>query len=81
MCSVLSQKIRPTGKLVITLRFETYGPDGHGGVGLRGPRGPGARRRGRGRLRALDMFILGSRPAPESPSPFHYPARPPLMFN
>ena len=45
-----------------------------GGVGLRGPREPGGRRRGRDRLRALDiMFILGSRPAPERPSPFPLP--------
>ena len=48
-------------------------PTSHGGVGLRGPREPGGRCRGRGRLRALDHVHTRESPRSRKTLPFPLP--------
>ena len=48
----------PTPAAARARRRADDGPDGHGGVGLRGPREPGGSGRGRDRLRGLDTMLI-----------------------
>ena len=77
----------PTPAAARARRRADDGPDGHGGVGLRGPREPGGSGHGRDRLRGLDTMLIFEcygedvTAVPGTPvlfpSPHDFPPRPP----